>query len=140
MSKIAPRLRFAHLAPEVWKALGELPRTDWVRRGVKKPETVQEHTITLRNIACSIEGLRRDEIKKLLDMFEVHDWPEAINGDPVILTFDEEEKKRLKASKFEQEREVMNIICGKLGIAGHEINNLWLCFETSQIDIAVLAR
>lgn len=129
-------LRFAHLAPDVWDALGKLERTGWVKRGVKNPESVQEHTIALRDIASSMVGLTDTEKQELLNMLEVHDWPEAINGDEVILSYDEEKLKLLKEAKFEKEKMAMNSICEKLGEKGKEIMDLWLRFETSNDEVA----
>lgn len=133
----SPELKFAHLAPEVWKNLGELPRTGWVNRGVKNPESVQEHTIALRNIAASLEGLTEQEKEGLLDMLEVHDWPEAIHGDEVILSVDKDKLESRKAKKFEKEQMALALICDALGDKGKEIMDLWLRFETSS-DVAAL--
>ena len=68
-----PQLKFAHLAPEAWDELGKLERTGWVKRGVKNPETVQQHTIALINLAAEIEGLSEAEREGLCDMLEIHD-------------------------------------------------------------------
>lgn len=135
-----PELKFAHLAPEVWDALGKLQRTGWVKRGVVNPESIQAHTISSRNIASSLDGLSPKEKGELLDMLEIHDWPEAINGDEVILSYDEEKLKLLKGAKFEKEKLAMNSICEKLGEKGKEIMNLWLRFEASSDEIASLAK
>lgn len=136
----APALKFAELAPDVWNALAELKRTGWVNRGVEGPESVQEHTIALRNIAASLEGLSQEEKEGLLDMLEVHDWPEAVHGDEVMISEDEEELKLLKARKFEKEQTALATICAGLGEAGQEIMNLWMRFETSSDEAAVLAK
>ncbi len=136
----APELRFATLAQEVWQALGELKRTGWVKRGVANPESVQEHTITLRNIAASLDSLTDEEKTGLLDMLEVHDWPEAIHGDEVVISTDAQELKTRKALKFEKEQKAIATICDKLGDKGQEIMNLWLRFETSSDPAAVFAR
>lgn len=135
-----PDLKFAKLAPDVWKSLGELKRTGWVKRGVANPESVGEHTIALRNIAFLIEGLSEKEKDGLLDMLEVHDWPEAIHGDEVILSSDENELKARKAVKFEKEQMALASICKGLGENGKEIMNLWLRFETSPDEAASFAK
>jgi len=134
------KLKFALLAPAVWEALSNLKRTGWVERGVKNPESVQEHTIALRKIAASFTDLLEKEKEELLDMLEVHDWPEAIAGDQVILSSDEKELASLKASKFEQERQALISICENLGEKGKEIINLWLRFETASDETASFAR
>ena len=137
-------LKFANLAPEVWKRLGEIPRTGWVNRGVENPETVQEHTVSLRNLATDISELLVDfseeDKNELIDMLEVHDWPEAIVGDEVILTSDPEEKKRLKEDKFRRENDAMIRIAENLGDEGKKILSLWLRFETSQDEVSTFAR
>lgn len=132
--------KFAHLAPDVWRALGELPRTGWVNRGVESPETVQEHIIALVQLAASFEGLSNAERDGLVEMLEIHDWPEAIHGDEVILTADVAQEKSKKAVKFENEQKALAEICEKLGDAGKEIMTLWLRFETSQDPAASFAR
>ncbi len=133
-------LNFAHLAPDVWDALGKLPRTGWVNRGVEHPETVQEHIIALVEMPSSFDGLSPEETEGLVEMLEIHDWPEAIHGDEVILTPDEAKEKTLKAAKFENEQKALAGICEKLGDAGKEIMALWLRFETSQDPAASFAR
>lgn len=134
------KLKFADLAPETWEALGKLPRTGWVSRGVKNPESVKEHTVSLIELAASLEGLSDAEKKGLSDMLEIHDWPEALHGDEVILTDDEEKRKSLKAAKFENEHQALATICGKLGMAGGGIMDLWLRYENSEDDAASFAR
>ncbi|MFZ2187781.1 MAG: HD domain-containing protein [Candidatus Moraniibacteriota bacterium] len=138
--KSVPDFRFAHIAPKTWDALAKLLRTGWVKRGVKNPESVQEHTISLRNIAASIETFSENDKEDLLDMLEVHDWPEAIHGDQVIVTDNEEEKMSLKAIKFKQEHQALIGICSNLGVEGTAILNLWLRFETADDEVAMFAR
>lgn len=133
-------LRFAHHVPDIWIALEELPRRGWVDRGVKKPESVQDHTISLRGIG--FETKLSDYNKSfLLDMLEVHDWPEGVlKIDEVIVTRDAEEKRNKKAIKFEKEYSALRGVCDKLGGMGSEIFNLWLRFEKSDDPLASFAR
>ncbi len=133
-------LKFAQFAPDVWKTLSELKRTGWIKRGVANPESVQEHTIALINIAASFDELSEKEKDGLLDMLEVHDWPEAIHGDEIIYSHNENELKSLKAAKFENEKIALRSICENLGEKGKEIMVLWLRFETSSDESASLAR
>ncbi len=135
-----PNLTYAHLAPEVWAALGKIPRTGWVNRHVKNPESVQEHTIALRELASSFKDLTEDEKDGLLNMLEIHDWPEVIHGDQAIVTNDEEEKRLLKATKYEKEKEALTTICARLGEDGKKIMDLWLRFENSNDPAASFAR
>ena len=137
-------LKFTHLAPEVWEALGNLLRTGWVDKGVQNPESVQEHIISLRELAFEIsehlEDFSEEEKEKLLDMLEIHDWPEALEGDQVILSTDKEELKKLHADKFEIEHTAMIKICAPLGEDGEKILSLWMDFETSDDKVSNLAR
>lgn len=135
-----PELRFAHLAPDTWTALGSLPRTGWVNRGVANPETVQDHIITLREIAFHLGDVPNIDRGTLLDMLEIHDWPEAIHGDQVIFTNNEIEKASLEATKFEREYQALVDICSRLGEEGDKIISLWLRFENSHDETASFAR
>jgi len=61
--------------------LKRTPRSGWVEVGIRKPESVADHTFrtSILCIVCSdLEGL--DELK-LLRMALIHDLPEAIIGD-----------------------------------------------------------
>lgn len=89
--EVEPHLKFAKLAPKVWEALGNVKRIGWKERGVTNPESDLEHTIALRNIAASVYGeLSEEERDDLLDILEVHEWPEAIEGDTVIIYANDE--------------------------------------------------
>ncbi len=132
--------KFATTVPDVWKKLGELKRTGWVNRGVKNPETVQEHTLALMQIASTFDWLNEKDKGDLVDMLEIHDWPEAILGDEVILSYDENELKSLEKYKSEREESAMKSICESLGVVGDEIKNLWIRFEKSEDEIASFAR
>lgn len=138
--KKVSELRYAPLASDVWKALGDLKRTGWINRGVANPESVQEHTLALIKIVESIDSLSAEEKQDLQNMLEVHDWPEAIHGDEVIFTYDDEKRKSLKEIKFEKEKAALASICERLGEKGNEIMSLWLRFENSSDDLASLAR
>lgn len=138
--EVTPTLKFAHLAPDVWQALGDLKRTGLVKRGVANPETVQEHTLSLLRIATSLNGLSDEEKDGLLEMLEVHDWPEVIHGDEQLLFKNEEQFQSGRAVKFENERRAMVTICEKLGGGGESIMALWLRYANSQDPAASLAR
>ncbi len=142
--KNSPELKFAHLAPEVWQKLAEIPRTGWVKRDIENPETVQEHTIALKALAGSVSDslteFSLDDKQDLLDILEVHDWAEAIDGDKVTVTSDLVERKKLKEEKFASERDAMAKITESLGVEGSVIFDLWLRFELSDDRVADLAR
>ena len=135
-------LKFASLAPDVIEELARLPRTGWLRRGIKNPESVQEHIVSLRELAVSLFNslpeLSEQDRQDILDMLEVHDWPEAIAGDQVILEKDKN-KDALRKEKFEIERQAMMDISKKLGVKGEEIFRLWLRFEEGQDEPASFA-
>lgn len=140
-SETVEELSFANLVPGVWEGLTKLPRTGWVQRGVENPETVAEHTLSLRRLGKTLGEFSDTERKELLDMLEVHDWPEAVQGDEVILNNgDTETYALLMSTKFEKEQHALRSICEKLGDDGNTIFNLWLRFETSDDTVATFAR
>lgn len=80
-------LKLEAVAPHVYELLDGVNRTGWVNRNVENPETVKEHTEALLKLADEmLEYLTPEETDGLLEMLEVHDWPEAIHGDEVIFT------------------------------------------------------
>ena len=130
---------FEHVAPNVWKKLSEIQRTDWVRRGIENPETVVEHILALIKLAHEFKGLSDAERKELSEMLEIHDWPESIHGDEILLTHEDIYESRAK-TKFEKELAAMATLCKSLGQDGEIILSLWLRFETSKDEIASIAR
>lgn len=135
------KLSFAELAPDVWDKLSKLQRTGWVQRGVENPETVAEHTLALKRLGKTLGEFSETEREELLDMLEVHDWPEAVHGDEVILNDGDDEKyKSLKMTKFEKEQNALKSICEKMGDVGEIIFGLWMRFETSADELADFGR
>lgn len=137
-------LKYSNVAPGVVKSLQNLKRTGWVRRGVKNPETVQEHIVACRNLVIEeIPNLdfSEKEAEEILDMLEVHDWPESDPrvGDLVILK-DEINKENLKKEKSRLELEAMTKICEKIGDKGRKILELWKKFENGQNPPSSFAR
>ncbi|MFZ2072299.1 MAG: HD domain-containing protein [Minisyncoccia bacterium] len=137
-------LKYAEIAKDVWQALNEIPREGWVRRKVKNPETVQEHSISSRNLVIDMIDLLPEfstkDILDILDILEVHDYPEKIDGDKVIVTYDKEEKKRLEEEKFISEFNAMSEICNGLGLDGKDIFKLWLRFEEKIDAMSIFAK
>lgn len=114
-------LRFANLSLEVWEKLNQIPRTGWVNRGVENPETVQEHTVALRILANEISkstDFTEEERSELLDMLEIHDWPESITGDEVIIMDGSKDKLQLKEAKKKREMDAMIEITKENGRGG----------------------
>jgi putative hydrolase of HD superfamily len=138
--KVKNPLRLEKVAPRVYELLQDLKRTGWVNRGVENPESVKEHTIALLNLAIELfPQLTEEEQNGLLEMLEVHDWPEAIHGDEVILELHPDDRKALKDVKFENEKRALENICKDIP-NGEEIVQLWLRFETATDSAAVFAR
>ena len=137
-------LRYTDVIPEAWEALDKIPRIGWVKRGVKKPETVREHTISCRKLVIelidSLTEFSMSDILEILNMLEVHDLPEVKTGDEPVITYNEEEKKKLKAEKFFREYNAMMEITKPLGTKGKEIFNLWLRFEKEDDRQSLFAK
>ena len=138
--EIKMKIPFADIAPEVWSSLSNLPRTGWLNRKIPNPETVKEHTESLINLASTFEGLTDEERKDLSEMLAVHDWPESVHGDEVILGEESDQKAKLMQTKFEKEKSIMEKNCKVLGNVCNVIMSLWMRFETSNDAIATLAR
>lgn len=133
-------LRYEEIAPHVYVSLQKLKRTGWVERGVENPESVKEHTEALLALAQELLPALSDEEKDhLIEMLEVHDWPEATYGDEVILELKPNDQKDKIAQKFEDEKRALQAICEDLP-NGEEILKLWLRFETSDDVAATFAR
>jgi len=137
-------LQFAPLVPDVWKALEREERAGWVKRGVKNPETVAEHTVELMLIGdeyASAVELSSEEQADLMAMLEVHDMPEAIDGDVITLHgVDHEQEAKDRVAKFEREYTAMRSITKDLGLVGERMLGYWLRFEKSDDRVAVAGR
>lgn len=135
------QLKYAHLAPDTWNELAEIPRTGWVMRQVGGPENVQQHTFDLLRLAQEIPGFETARADGLCEILEVHDWPEALIGDEVILVWDDEAKKRkLKAEKHQREEAAMRTICAALPEKGEEVFSLWERYEAGVDPTARIAK
>jgi len=133
-------LKLERVAPEVYRSLQKLKRTGWVRKNVENPESVKEHTEALVRLAEELSSLlTEEETEGLVDMLEVHDWPEAVHGDEVILELEPVRRKSLHDIKFENEKRGLESICADLP-NGEEIMNLWLRFERSDDPAAIFGR
>lgn len=133
-------LRYAPSAPAVWQQLATIERTGWVMRGVVEPETVQQHTLELLRIAEEIPAFAAYHSTGLREMLEIHDWPEAIVGDEVILEHDEVTKQQLKADKHRREAAALVSITAALGSIGEEIRELWDRYEAGVDETARVAK
>lgn len=138
-------LKYSHLAPDVIRSLEALKRTGWVNRGVDNPESVQEHIVALRDLVISeinfLTEFSAEEKTELLDMLEIHDWPESDPqvGDLVVLMTDIN-REILKKQKAQLELQAMTKICQNLGDQSKKIMELWLRFENGQDPLSLFAR
>ena len=133
-------LRLESIAPRVYQSLQALKRTGWINKGVENPESVKEHTEALIALAQELTPLLTlEETDGLLEMLEVHDWPEALHGDEVILELKPDERKSLKEAKFNNEKKALATICAELPNR-EEVMSLWLRFENSHDPAAVFGR
>ena len=57
------------------------PRTGWVEKGIKNPESVADHSYSLALLAMLIADLRGLDAEKLIRMALLHDLAEAYVGD-----------------------------------------------------------
>lgn len=135
-------LRFPE-ATEVIEKLKHLPRTGWLQWNISltDAETVFEHTQASRKMAVTYKdalGLSNDELTELLDMIEIHDWPEALVGDGVILG-DEEDVEKLRAHKTARELEAMTTICDPLP-DGAYILSLYVRYAEGTDKLAKLTK
>jgi len=76
---------------------------------IPNPENVYEHIVATRELAYSFrEMCQLDErqFTRLIDMIEVHDWPEALEGDQVIMG-DEPDVMMLRKVRHERKMAAM---------------------------------
>lgn len=137
-----PPLRFSHLAPDTWSALEQIPRTGWILWNIPNPETIADHTLDLRKLACSLHpdlGLNEVEFDKLLDMLEIHDWAESIVGDIAVDALPLNEQKHVASDKRYQERQAMQKICNEISQYGTYIFDLFDEHENRTTKISNIA-
>lgn len=114
-------------ALQVIRGLYKIPRTGWVDRGVKHPETVGQHSEDLLKLADfffpDCYGLKK--------MLKIHDWPEFKKevGDRRTDKYCPEDHRCDPQAKEIAERQAMMEICQKLGSYGDILFNIWLEYE-----------
>lgn len=122
---------------EIITNLYALPRTGWVDRGVKNPETVGRHSDDLVKKAKRLFP----EIIGLARMLKVHDWVEQVKGVgdmrtdpncPADHRFTLEEKRAIEIKEMQK-------LCAKLGPFGKAIFKLWLEYEEGKTRRAKIA-
>ncbi len=114
--------------------LYQTPRTGWVDRGVKNPETVGEHTDALIALARKYYPF----MPELIPMLKIHDWAETNKqiGDARTDEHCPPDHRWTKEKKFEVEFATMKKICSRLGASGQRILMLWLEFEENKTACA----
>lgn len=117
-------------------SLKKMPRKGWVKRKVKKPETVASHiygTLLLAyvHLPSSMEDDLNYDKKTIIKMLLIHDIGEAYIGDLTPI-----EKTSLMEEKEEQQLEYLNLIGTYDGISSElELFNLYKNFTYNQDDI-----
>ena len=86
--------------------LKRTPRSGWVEVGIRKPESVADHTFRTSVLCMVYSNLERLDELKLIRMALIHDLPEAIIGD---LT-----PSRKTTKSKEEENDAMNQILSLL--------------------------
>ncbi|MDD4333145.1 MAG: HD domain-containing protein [Patescibacteria group bacterium] len=128
-------------ALKVVDGLFKLSRTGWVRRGVKNPETVGEHSDSLVALADKVCQVRKElDEKKLKRMLQIHDWPENLIGDIVTANADKNIRQKMLQDKYANEITALTIVCSKLGPEGQIILDLWKEFEEGKTPEAQIAK
>lgn len=134
-------LRFTASATHIWESLDELARTGWVMRNIPEPESVGAHTRAVRLLAIELAPeleLTTLELEELLDILEVHDWPEVLVGDLVILGT-EPDAAELKRAKKEAEAEAMQELTASMS-DGELVRELYERYVSGTDRVASLAR
>ncbi|XP_055491652.1 HD domain-containing protein 2 [Leucoraja erinacea] len=110
--------------------LKRVPRTGWVYRNVKKPESVSDHMYRMAIMAFLIEDQQLSK-ERCIKLALVHDMAECIVGD--IAPKDNISKEE----KHRREEEAMKYLTGLLSNeAGREILELWQEYENQSSNEA----
>ncbi|KAH9504428.1 HD domain-containing protein 2 [Bulinus truncatus] len=112
---------------EFMKLIGQLKqveRTGWVRKGVKNPESVAEHSYRMAMAAFALPPSSSLDKDKCIKMALVHDMAESIVGDLTPWCGVSKEEKR------EREKEATTHITSLVSEeAGKEMYQLWMEYE-----------
>lgn len=141
LKEIQPPLRFTEGTEHIWDKLAQIPRTGWVQWEIPEPENVAQHVLAIRKLAMEWREnilLTDEEFDDLLAIIEVHDWPEVIVGDLVIMG-DERNFIALKNEKREKEKSAMEILCKDIR-RGEEALLLYKRYEVNVDDVARYAK
>ena len=122
--------KFDH-AIELCGVLKRIPRTGWVRSGVKDPESVADHSMRTAFLALNIcpPDVNKD---KAVKMALIHDVAESIVSD--ITPFDGVTLE----DKFNREDKAFGDICGSLG--NDEMHVMWREMEEGKTPEAKFVK
>lgn len=135
-------LRYEATASDIYQALQKLPRTGWVIRSVKDPESVYDHTVSVVKLAAIIgeeTGLTPEQVDDLQHILEVHDWAEAIAGDEFIPNEDSVEYDKRKKRKAKREADALAELLHNRPYQ-ETVHALFARYEEPTDDIAQLAK
>lgn len=141
LKTIQPPLRFNIGTEHIWSALEAIPRTGWVQWNIPNPENVAEHILAIRELAVLLKSdlnLTEGEFNDLLAIIEVHDWPEIVTGDIVVMG-NEANAIQLSQTKKEQERVAMEDICSST-VFGSEALAFYTRYEEGEDKVAKYAK
>lgn len=126
-------LNFLHLATNLKKT----PRTGWVKRNVKNPESIADHMYRMSLMALLMEGNNEGyDVNHCIKLAIVHDLAECIAGDITPVCGVSE------AEKHDMESRAMDEIARMLGDceASRSIRALWEEYEAGETQEAKLVK
>lgn len=135
-------LRYEQTASHIYDKLKNIPRTGWVMRGVKNPETVYDHTVELVSLASTIANemqLSVSETDDLEHIVEIHDWAEAITGDLFLQNTDQTQYQTNKLNKAREELAAMKLLLENQ-LYKTEVMAMFNRYEASSDEIAKIAK
>lgn len=113
--------------------LKRLPRTGWIRAGIKDPESVAEHSYRVCLISMILSSAMEADLRKAMSMAILHDLAEVITGD---LTPDQ---KKIKHEELEAQamREALSHLPDKFR---EEYFEIWREYRAAETLEAVIVR
>ncbi|PJF44380.1 MAG: oxetanocin [Phototrophicales bacterium] len=110
-----------------------MPRTGWLLRGVKHPETVAEHSYRMTLLAMVLSDMLNEQglvinVERVMRMALLHDIAESQTGDipqPAMRHFPDEVKENV-------ERGIMTELTQDFGHLGNLYVDLWEEYERSE--------
>ncbi|MEM0382638.1 MAG: HD domain-containing protein [Nitrososphaerota archaeon] len=116
-------------------ALKELKREGWVRRGVRRPESVADHSYSLALLSMLVAADRGLDPYKTAALAVVHDLAEVLTGD---LT--PSEKKTNQDYRDEEQKAIQEIVYRIQGRAGNLILQLYSEYSSQSSEEARLVK